>query len=125
MATGRARPSSPKPLHMNSDRARARCFCKANAASVRGIAFDFSKQHILAAVDGSLKRLKTDYSGCAAAAPPRRAGGAGGGRRRPLTSLQSSGKVRNFGVSNQNPMQIQLLKKRYVKQPIVPPTSCN
>ena len=32
--------------------------------------------------------------------------------------LESSGKVRNFGVSNQNPMQIQLLKKS-VKQTIV------
>src|SRR5690606_10373297 len=32
--------------------------------------------------------------------------------------LESSGKVRYFGVSNQNPMQIELLKK-YVKQPIV------
>lgn len=33
-------------------------------------------------------------------------------------TLESSGKVRNFGVSNQNPMQIQLLKKS-VKQTIV------
>ncbi|MGV2686466.1 aldo/keto reductase family oxidoreductase, partial [Clostridium perfringens] len=32
--------------------------------------------------------------------------------------LESSGKVRHFGVSNQNPMQIQLLKKA-VKQPLV------
>jgi len=32
--------------------------------------------------------------------------------------LQSNGKVRHFGVSNQNPMQIKLLK-RYVRQPIV------
>ena len=32
--------------------------------------------------------------------------------------LESSGKVRYFGVSNDNPMQIQLLKKS-VKQPIV------
>ena len=32
--------------------------------------------------------------------------------------LESSGKVRHFGVSNQNPMQIELLKK-FVKQPIV------
>ena len=32
--------------------------------------------------------------------------------------LQQSGKVRNFGVSNQNPMQIMLLQK-YVKQPLI------
>ncbi len=33
--------------------------------------------------------------------------------------LESAGKVLNFGVSNQNPMQIQLLKK-CVKQPSRP-----
>ena len=33
-------------------------------------------------------------------------------------ALHQSGKVRHFGVSNQNPLQIQLLR-RYVKQPIV------
>ena len=32
--------------------------------------------------------------------------------------LQSGGKVRQFGVSNQKPMQLQLLQ-RYVKQPLV------
>lgn len=32
--------------------------------------------------------------------------------------LYSEGKVRHFGVSNQNPMQIELLKK-YVKQPLL------
>ncbi|MNI51884.1 Oxidoreductase YdhF [compost metagenome] len=32
--------------------------------------------------------------------------------------LEQSGKVRHFGVSNQKPMQIELLKK-YVKQPLV------
>ena len=37
---------------------------------------------------------------------------------RPFGILQASGKVRHFGVSNQSPMQIQLLQ-RYVKQPLV------
>ena len=32
--------------------------------------------------------------------------------------LENNGKVRNFGVSNHNPMQIQLLKK-FIKQPVV------
>lgn len=36
----------------------------------------------------------------------------------PFTTLQGSGKVRYFGVSNQNPMQIELLAK-FVKQPLI------
>jgi aryl-alcohol dehydrogenase-like predicted oxidoreductase len=39
-----------------------------------------------------------------------RAGGAGEVAEA-FDILQSSGKVRHFGVSNQNPMQIKLLKK--------------
>ncbi len=35
-----------------------------------------------------------------------------------FTILQDSGKVRHFGVSNQNPMQIELLTK-FVEQPIL------
>ena len=35
-----------------------------------------------------------------------------------FTILQDSGKVRHFGVSNQNPMQIDLLRK-FVKQPML------
>ena len=80
------------------------------------IAFDFSKEHILASVDGSLKRLKTDYLDILllhrpdALVEPEEVAEA-------FDTLHSSGKVRHFGVSNQNPMQIQLLQK-YVKQPI-------
>jgi len=79
--------------------------------------FDFSREHILASVDGILKRLKTDYLDILllhrpdALVEPEEVAEA-------FDRLESSGKVRHFGVSNQNPMQIQLLKK-YVKQPIV------
>jgi predicted oxidoreductase len=79
--------------------------------------FDFSKEHILASVDGILKRLKTDYLDVLllhrpdALVEPEEVAEA-------FDRLESLGKVRHFGVSNQNPMQIQLLKK-YVKQPIV------
>ena len=79
--------------------------------------FDFSKEHILASVDGILKRLKTDYLDVLllhrpdALVEPEEVAAA-------FDLLHTSGKVRNFGVSNQNPMQIQLLKK-YLKQPIV------
>lgn len=79
--------------------------------------FDFSKEHILASVDGILKRLKTDYLDVLllhrpdTLVEPEEVAEA-------FDRLESSGKVRHFGVSNQNPMQMQLLK-RYVKQPIV------
>ena len=79
--------------------------------------FDFSKEHILEAVDGILKRLRTDYLDVLllhrpdALVEPEEVAEA-------FTTLQDSGKVRYFGVSNQNPMQIELLAK-YVKQPLI------
>ncbi len=78
--------------------------------------FDFSKEHILEAVDGSLKRLQTEYLDVLllhrpdALVEPEEVAEA-------FDQLQSSGKVRYFGVSNQNPMQIELLTK-FVKQKI-------
>lgn len=78
--------------------------------------YDFSKEHILASVDNSLKRLKTDYLDVLllhrpdALMEPEEVAEA-------FDALHASGKVRHFGVSNQNPMQIRLLQK-YVKQPV-------
>lgn len=71
--------------------------------------FDFSKQHILQSVEGSLKRLKTDYIDILllhrpdALMEPEEVAEA-------FHELKESGKVRHFGVSNQNPMQMQLLQ---------------
>lgn len=79
--------------------------------------FDFSKEHLLSAVDGSLKRLQTDYLDILllhrpdALVEPEEVAEA-------FTQLEASGKVRHFGVSNQKPMQIELLKK-YIRQPIL------
>ncbi|MBU9713567.1 aldo/keto reductase [Evansella tamaricis] len=79
--------------------------------------FDFSKEHILDSVDNILKRLKTDYLDVFllhrpdTLMEPEEVAEA-------FDILESSGKVRHFGVSNQNPMQMELLKK-YMKQPIV------
>src|SRR5262245_24335018 len=79
--------------------------------------FDFSKEHILEAVDGSLKRLRTDYLDVLllhrpdALIEPEEVAEA-------FTILHDSGKVKYFGVSNQNPMQIELLTK-FVKQPLI------
>lgn len=79
--------------------------------------FDFSKEHIVSSVEGSLQRLKTDYVDLLllhrpdALMEPEEVAEA-------FTTLKESGKVRHFGVSNQNPMQIELLKK-YVKQDLI------
>ena len=79
--------------------------------------FDFSKEHILKSVDGILKRLQTDYLDVLllhrpdALVEPEEVAEA-------LTMLAESGKVRHFGVSNHNPMQVELLK-RFVKQKLL------
>jgi predicted oxidoreductase len=84
---------------------------------IRSGMFDFSKEHILESVDGILKRLKTDYLDILllhrpdTLVEPEEVAEA-------FDILESTGKVRHFGVSNQKPMQIELLKKS-VKQTIV------
>lgn len=71
--------------------------------------FDFSKEHILEAVDASLKRLDTDYMDILLLHRPD-----------PLVEpeevaeafgkLKAAGKVRYFGVSNMNVGQMQFLR---------------
>ncbi|HAZ38085.1 MAG TPA: aldo/keto reductase, partial [Clostridiaceae bacterium] len=79
--------------------------------------YDFSKEHIIEAVNGSLKRLNTDYIDILllhrpdALMEPEEVAEA-------FTILHSSGKVRYFGVSNQNPLQMELLSK-YLNQKII------
>lgn len=79
--------------------------------------FDFSKEHILKSVDGSLARLGVEQIDVLLL-------------HRPDTLmepcevaeafdiLETSGKVKHFGVSNQNMMQMELLKTA-VKQPLI------
>ena len=74
--------------------------------------FDFSKKHIIEAVEGSLQRLKTDHLDSLLL-------------HRPDTwmdpfevneafeQLHKEGKVRYFGVSNQNPNHIEFLKASF------------
>ena len=103
-------------IHM-SPAVREKIILQSKCGIRKGVAFDFSKAHILKSVDGSLKRLKTDYLDVLllhrpdALVEPEEVAEA-------FDTLHASGKVHHFGVSNQNPMQIQLLKK-FVKQPIV------
>ncbi|MBQ3006108.1 MAG: aldo/keto reductase [Clostridia bacterium] len=71
--------------------------------------FDFSYEHIVSSVNGSLERLGTDYIDVLllhrpdALMEPEEVA-------RAFDELKASGKVRHFGVSNQNPYQMQLLQ---------------
>lgn len=82
-----------------------------------GPSFDFSYEHIIEAVDGSLAALRTDHIDILllhrpdALVEPEEVA-------RAFEELADAGKVRNFGVSNHTPAQIELLK-RYVRQPLV------
>ncbi|SEQ71572.1 Predicted oxidoreductase [Virgibacillus subterraneus] len=84
---------------------------------IRSGYFDFSKEHILKSADDSLQRLGTDFIDILllhrpdALVEPEEVAEA-------FTRLKESGKVRRFGVSNQNTMQIELLKK-YLKQDLI------
>ena len=79
--------------------------------------YDFSYEHIVSSVEGSLRRLQTDHIDVlllhrpdALMEPDEVA--------RAFDDVQRAGKVRHFGVSNHSPTQIELLKKS-VRQPIV------
>ncbi|MCM3116273.1 aldo/keto reductase [Neobacillus sp. MER 74] len=102
-------------IHMNAD-IRENIILQSKCGIRKGM-FDFSKEYILESVDGILKRLRTEYLDVLllhrpdALVEPEEVAEA-------FDILETSGKVRHFGVSNQNPMQIKLLKK-FVKQPLV------
>ena len=78
--------------------------------------FDFSKDYILESVDGILQRLQVDYLDSLLLHRPDALMEADQVAEA-FDILQKSGKVRDFGVSNQNPMMMELLK-REVKQPL-------
>lgn len=79
--------------------------------------YDFSKEHILEAVDGILTRLQTEYLDALllhrpdTLMEPEEVADA-------FETLHKTGKVRYFGVSNMNPGQVELLD-RAVDAPLV------
>ena len=79
--------------------------------------FDWTKENILSSVDDSLRRLKTDYMDVLLLHrpdlifEPEQVAEA-------FDILETSGKVRYFGVSNVPSSMIELLR-RYVRQPLV------
>ena len=78
--------------------------------------FDFSKDYIIKSVDEILQRLKIDYLDSLLLHRPD-ALMESDQVAEAFDLLYKQGKVRNFGVSNQNPMMMELLKKD-VKQPL-------
>ena len=101
----------------NEPSLREKMIIQSKCGIVPGRMYDFSKKHILAQVDSSLKRLNTDYLDLLvlhrpdALMEPEEVAEA-------FDILVSSGKVRHFGVSNHTPMQIQLLE-RYLNQKLL------
>lgn len=92
-------------------------FLQTKCGIIPGKMYDLSKEHIIQSVENSLKRLQTDYLDALllhrpdALVEPEEVAEA-------FDELESSGKVKYFGVSNHTPAQIELLKK-YVDQPIM------
>lgn len=84
---------------------------------IRKEMFDFSKEHIVSSVEGILKRLSTDYLDVLllhrpdALMEPDEVAAA-------FDMLHQQGKVKHFGVSNQNPWHMELLKQS-VRQPLL------
>jgi predicted oxidoreductase len=79
-------------------------------AGIRSGYFDFSKEHILEAVDGSLAALNTDYLDILLLHRPDTLVEPGEVAEA-FDELKAVGKVRHFGVSNHTPLQVELLKK--------------
>ena len=74
-----------------------------------GNRYDFSKQHLIATVDAELQRLGVDYLDAFllhrpdTLMDPNKIAEA-------FNELETAGKVRHFGVSNFNPMQVELVQ---------------
>lgn len=96
-------------IGMNSS-VREKIILQSKCAIRPKVCYDFSKEYILSSVDGILKRLNTEYLDVLllhrpdTLMEPEEVAEA-------FTQLKTAGKVRHFGVSNHNPMQIQLLEK--------------
>ncbi len=97
---------------------RDRIYIQTKCGIKPGISFDFSYDHIVSSVEKSLERLSTDHIDYLllhrpdTLVEPEEVA-------RAFEKLLCDGKVLNFGVSNQHPMQIELLKKHLGKIPLV------
>jgi predicted oxidoreductase len=96
---------------------RRRLVIQSKCSIREGGVIDSSREHITRAVEGSLKRLGTDYLDILllhwpdSLIEPEEVA-------RAFDELHSTGKVRHFGVSNYSPYQIELLRT-HLRQPLV------
>lgn len=100
-----------KHLNVNRDKMIIQSKC-----GIREGYFDFSKEYILSSVDGILERLGTEYLDFlilhrpdVLVEPDEEA--------EAFTKLRAEGKVKHFGVSNQNRFQMELLQS-YLDEPL-------
>ncbi|NCB32552.1 MAG: aldo/keto reductase family oxidoreductase [Erysipelotrichia bacterium] len=95
---------------------RDRIFLQSKCGIISGRMYNLSKDYIVSSVDGILDRLKTDHLDALllhrpdALVEPEEVAAA-------FDQLEQQGKVKYFGVSNMNSMQMELLRK-YVHQPL-------
>ncbi|HFH8647542.1 TPA: aldo/keto reductase family oxidoreductase [Streptococcus agalactiae] len=100
-----------KHLNVNRDKMIIQSKC-----GIREGYFDFSKEYILSSVDGILERLGTEYLDFIilhrpdVLVEPEEVAEA-------FTKLRAEGKVKHFGVSNQNRFQMELLQS-YLDEPL-------
>lgn len=100
-----------KHLNVNRDKMIIQSKC-----GIREGYFDFSKEYILSSVDGILERLGTEYLDFLILHRPdvlvetEEVAEA-------FTKLRAEGKVKHFGVSNQNRFQMELLQS-YLDEPL-------
>ncbi|HGC6456824.1 TPA: aldo/keto reductase family oxidoreductase [Streptococcus agalactiae] len=100
-----------KHLNVNRDKMIIQSKC-----GIREGYFDFSKEYILSSVDGILERLGTEYLDFLilhrpdVLVEPEEVAEA-------FTKLRAEGKVKHFGVSNQNRFQMELLQS-YLNEPL-------
>lgn len=89
---------------------RDKIYIQTKCSIVPGSMYDFSKEHIISAVDGSLKRLGVEYVDALLLhrpdllMEPSEVAEA-------FDELEAKGKVKAFGVSNHSALQIELLQR--------------
>lgn len=96
---------------------RKKMYIQSKCGIVPGKCYDFSQSHILKCVEESLENLHTDYLDILLLHRPDVLMDPAEVART-FDILHASGKVKYFGVSNMNPMQIRLIKK-FSHQPLV------
>ena len=101
-----------KAVSLSKPSVREQMIIQSNCGIIKSAtgAYDFSKEHIIEATDGILKRLGTEYLDFLllhrpdTLMEPEEVAAA-------FESLRTQGKVRHFGVSNHKPLQVELLQK--------------